>query len=456
VGQAAGWIPFTAYRIKESLLAPSVFQDSEAYHAVAAHPWLSTALWTGSRAPGTPVLLKMLGDNYSRYELFEVILGALAWGFLAWTAASMVPAGWRALVVSWAVLGFATAPLVVGWDWTALTESPSLSCLALLCAFGLWLVRRFTWVRLLGLGVAALWYAALRDADIWDMTMVGIVLVAVGVTRVIRGAAVSGEAIVPTMRRNLPRAWRPLVVGAVLVAVSGTAGLAASVSHRNVLNIEEVFYVRIFPFPDRVAWFSDHGMPMGQPIDSAAAAAPVYPGQAKVVSLPITDPQWKPLADWFAADGLSTYARYLVTNPAYVLLAPFASPPLTYNNASGQLQFYVPPGRSLPVFETVFVPSCWVVGALALVAVLLASALGTIGLATWRFMVVFSAVGLVSMLLAWHGEGQEVTRHMVEGSVEVRLGVLLTLLLALFGADQRSAPSTNPLVGTPVPAVTTT
>ena len=58
----------------------------------------------------------------------------------------------------------------------------------------------------------------------------------------------------------------------------------------------------------------------------------------------------------------------------------------------------------------------------------------------WWFLIVFVAVGLFSMLLAWHGEGMEVTRHMVEGDVEVRLGALLLFLLAVLG---EAPPSTR-------------
>jgi hypothetical protein len=41
-----------------------------------------------------------------------------------------------------------------------------------------------------------------------------------------------------------------------------------------------------------------------------------------------------------------------------------------------------------------------------------------------------------SMLVAWHGDGQEVTRHTIEGLTEVRLGVWILLVIGLFGLDQ--------------------
>jgi hypothetical protein len=51
----------------------------------------------------------------------------------------------------------------------------------------------------------------------------------------------------------------------------------------------------------------------------------------------------------------------------------------------------------------------------------------------WRVVTVLTLVGIVAMLVAWHGDGQEVTRHTVEGAAEVRLGVWILLTLGLIG-----------------------
>jgi hypothetical protein len=40
-------------------------------------------------------------------------------------------------------------------------------------------------------------------------------------------------------------------------------------------------------------------------------------------------------------------------------------------------------------------------------------------------------VGMLAILIAWQGDGMEVARHTIEGNVEVRLAVLVTMLFAL-------------------------
>jgi len=448
---ATGWGAFTAYRIWQAVInPPAVWQDSLAYQAVSKHPLFSGALWSGTRSPLVPVLMKVTGQ-FQHYALAQALLASLAWGALALTVSRLVPPGWREVVMAWSVLGFATAPLVVQWDWSALSESPSLSVLALLCACGIWLVQRFTWIRLAALGLATLAYVGLRDADIWTMAATGLIVLAVGVYRILRGAAVGPGSLPKMVRAGWHRTRRWVLVGVVLVAASSLAGAGAYASHRNVLNIEEALYVRIFPFPDRVAWFSAHGMPEAQDVDAQARATPAPSiTNAQVVGIDFSDPKWAPLKNWFSNHAMTTYALFLVTHPGYVVTAPFDSPPLTFNNASGQLSFYLPIGHDpLPVFETVFAPNRFVVVTLALLGLAVGTGRRILRKSEWWFLIVFVVVGLFSMLLAWHGEGMEATRHMLEGDVEVRLGVLLVLLLAVLGkAPPLAGPSRGDVAST--------
>jgi hypothetical protein len=433
--QVVAVLAFAGYRISEAASQPpAVWQDSEAYFAVSMHGLLSTELWTGPRAPLVPLLLKITG-GYRHYVIFQAVLAVACWVFLAWTVSRLVRPGWREVVMTWAVLGFATAPLIVLWDWSALSESPSLSTLALLCAVGIWLVRRFTWTRLAVLGVATFAYEGLRDADIWSVTIVAIVILGVSGLRTIRGAALGSERLAVTLHSRWRQHRDGALVGIVLLAVSALTGLAADVSHRNVLNIEEAFYIRVFPFPARVAWLSAHGMPQGQAIDTLAHnTPPATPVQAQVVAPVLTAANWVPLRSWFQTTALTTYAFYLFEHPYYDVTAPFGAPALTYNNAQGDLTFYQASGHQpIAAAQTVFAPNRGVEIFLGFLALAIAAQRDVRRRREWRFLVAFVLVGLLSMLVAWHGEGQEVTRHMVEGNVESRLGVLLCLLLALLG-----------------------
>jgi hypothetical protein len=154
-------------------------------------------------------------------------------------------------------------------------------------------------------------------------------------------------------------------------------------------------------------------------------------------------------------------------HPGFIFTAPFTKPPLTFNDASGDIAFYAAPNRiSTSNLDRILYPGFW--GELAtfiLALVFVWWRFGprrsrrrgsrgdgarpdgaqaddperlVIGRAAWAVGII-GALGPVAMLLAWQGDGQEVTRHMVEGSIEMRLGILLVLLIAALGRTSDQA-----------------
>jgi hypothetical protein len=298
------------------------------------------------------------------------------------------------------------------------------------------------------MGLAILVYVGVRDADIWEVAIIAIVLLVVWGHETIRGTALDPDSIVKAIRTRWKRTRRSLLVGVALLAAASVAGLGALSAHRNVVNVEHALYVRVFPFPDRVVWFARHGMPQGSGVEAQAVATPIPSSPLpKVVGINLNDPKWQALRIWFNNKAQSTYAWFLVTHPGYDVTAPFASPALTYNNALGELSFYSPvKNHVLNTVEDAFVPNYVVVIALSVVAVVVALRKRTWRRQEWKLLVVFAAAGLGSMLLSWHGDGQEATRHMVEGDVAVRLAVLLMFLWAVFGRGEPNSEAT-PWVG---------
>ena len=93
-------------------------------------PWCSR--WSGS-ATG--------------FIALQSLLAVAAWGVLAFTVGRLVPAGWRRVVAVWVVLAFASSTPIALWNRSVLSESLSLSLLALLVAAVIWTARRVTWPR---------------------------------------------------------------------------------------------------------------------------------------------------------------------------------------------------------------------------------------------------------------------------------------------------------------------
>jgi hypothetical protein len=422
VAALLGWGAFAWYVFWQATAGtPLIWTDSTSYATVAVHPLWSTGFWAGQRPPLVPFVLKLAGSS-TAFVALQALVAVAAWGCLAWTVGRLVPGGWRRVLATWLVLGFATSTPITLWNRSVLSESLSMSFLALLVAGVIWAVRRLTWPRVGAVVVAAVGFATTRDAQIYTVALVG---VGVGVFVLVRGRH----------RPWLVRRAGTLALG--LVVVAALFGWDAAHTGRNRQNAWDVLVVRIFPFPGRVAWFAAHGMPQARAIDRLAAATPATKGAAKVVSFDTSDPRYAALERWITNDAESTYILFLLTHPAYVVTAPLVRPELSNNFANGNLLFYAALDRVDSPLTAVLWPAWWWLLPMSVVAVVVAGVTGMWRRRSWRVIGALGALGVVAMLVSWHGDGQEVTRHTIEGFAEVRVGVLVLLVVSVLGESGR-------------------
>jgi len=332
---------------------------------------------------------------------------------LALTAARVASPGWWRVAVFVSVLALASTQPVRLWDGSVLSETTALSFLALLVGTLLSVVRKFTWPRVAAVALSALGFAATRDTSILTVLAlaVAVLCAASWPSSARRGALALGGAM--------------LVAGALpltLLAVSG----------RSDVNVRDNYYVRVFPYSARVAWFAGHGMPEAPRIKALAAANRPEPGQMPVVAPDPQDPVFTPLYTWISsADGADVYLEWLAVHPTYLFTAPFHQPPETFNNAGGHLSYYAGNSASTRALDRIFAGPWWYAVGIATLAVALASLGGVTRRREWQLAALLAVVGAASVVAAWQGDGQEVTRHTVEADVQVRLALLLALLIAL-------------------------
>ena len=165
-----------------------------------------------------------------------------------------------------------------------------------------------------------------------------------------------------------------------------------------------------------------------------------------MVAIDLADARFRRLARWLRTDAPRTYVEWLLVHPGTVLKEPLVRPERTYNNAEGHLSFYAATDRTdAPAFTTVLHPSWgWVLGA-AVVAVAGGVLLGQARRLAWVVTAFLGVLGLFHMLVAWHGDGMEVTRHASVGNVQVRLAVVITLVMLLDGSRRTGARSASGL-----------
>jgi hypothetical protein len=469
------WVVFAIFRFWQALISsPGIWQDSKAYEAVSHFPFFSTGFWAGARPPLIPLVLKFASTPRS-FVILQTAISVVAWGFLAFRVGALteggagiralarggvgpLAGGWRRVIVIGVVLAFACTEAVAEWDWSVLSESLALSALAAIFAFSIGYARTRNTSEAIGLICAGTVFSFARDESIWTVALLGLAaLIAAGWIawsrrrrdagpRQLRSSAARTRlptALRTAQRTALRTAQRTALLGLSLVVVAGFAELVAVDSQRDIPELVDVLAVRVFPFPDRVAWFSDHGMPDGSAINRMAGVTrPITRGGTRYVSV---DPEWAEfsgLGNWIDTSGPSTYALWLIEHPGYDIAAPFEKPSLAYNDANGNLGFYAAPNRmGTSGLDGVLFPG--LVGELVLMAIGLFCAFRRrlTGSPVLIALAILGTLGPISMLVAWQGESQEVTRHMVEGSVETRLAVLLFLLVAAFGRFPQTSAS---------------
>jgi hypothetical protein len=406
---------------------PLVWQDSLQYQSLGDQPLFSHSIWAGDRPPVTPLFWKLAG-NASTFVFLQTLVSVAAWSVLAVVVARLVRPRGRQLLAGGVVLGFAASRPITQWDRSILSESFSLSALALLFACTILWARHPTITRAAALIGAALLFAATRDTQIWIVALVAVAFGAYALRRA---------------RRVDPAAARPaLIVAAGLVLVVVCTATSSMVSHRHLTNVQNALAVRVFPYPNRIGWFADHGMPQAAAVTALARATASTDGNAPLVAIDLGDPAFRPLARWLRTDAARTYITWLALHPGTVLKDPLLRPERTYNNADGHLSNYAAADRSdAPLLTALLYPAWpWVLAA-AVAAVIGGWLLGQVRRLAWVAVALLGVLGFAHMLIAWHGDGMEVTRHASVGNVQVRLGVLILLLMLL---DGRRIPRTKP------------
>jgi len=447
------------------------FPDSLVYADMASHSILSQDLWGGWRAPGFALIYKLLGLNPYLTSVFHSALSIVSWSLLAACVAREMRVRWVRIASFAVVLAFSLSTDIILWDWTLLSESMSLSLLALFVANWLWLVRSWEWYKAVPLVMIALFWAFTRDSNAYIVLMIAGVLIVTGI------------------------AWRTqrryLILATIFVAFfigHNFSSDAKPTQARWTTNLYEVTTQRILPFPKRTAYFAQHGMPDTPVVLERARTWNYTDNQVWK-----RDPRLQEFRDWLYTHGKSTYMQFLLSRPLRTALEPLQYHPrqalflLDRGKPTGQAQ-YAPAGFSPilpPSIEQIIYPkklvylTDWMdeivgfqllgVGVLAMTLVMaillvrgrlknrskptkrrtekstnirsLVSTFRSISVraitslkqrnATWVIPVALIMLAYPHALLVFHGEPMELGRHAVQMSVQLGVGLWMLLLFAV-------------------------
>lgn len=271
--------------------------DTPAYVRVAGEALLSKEFWANARPPIFPLLLRFTEADEAKVAAFQAAFSIFAWGTLALSLSYAFQGIVRALAFG-LILALSLDRHIAGWDLVLLTESLSLSLLALFLAAWLWLLRGWSWGKVAALGLAALLWALTRDTNGWILLLVaGLILLAVLFFKARR---------------------RYLFVSILFALIFALSNLSADRGHRWVFPFQNVLAQRILTDPDALAFFEHCGMPLTPELLGLAGGL-ANSGERAFY----TDPALESYRTWLYADGKACYMRWLFSRSLTGLLVPW-------------------------------------------------------------------------------------------------------------------------------------
>lgn len=368
-----------------------------------------------SRLWPVPFLYSIVTNDTMRVAL-HIIVGLLAWGYLAYVVAkrSRYPH-----FVTAVILLFGLQPQIIRFDLAILSESIGLSLLVICIATSIQYLaspsQRYLYVWIASLGA----FSMVRASQLIVLFII------------------TAVSTITLMQR---RTVRQTVFVVTLVTLSLWAGIQLR-NNRSMseLNLYTVLQERVIPDDARFTWFVNEGMPATQEMRGPALydERSDLPGELlDYVKLPVAQLPPSlirlggfPLAEWVRNDGWSTYVRYVVTHPGDTLKRLADLSTSTLNPIDKDL---LPLENRTVVPRMFFLPWQWWVIAGALAA-LLHLRFGQ------RYFFRFF-VAAVAILFIWYAgvvltSGIEHPRHAISIAVALRV-VSLATILGLLGPKQ--------------------
>jgi hypothetical protein len=355
-----------------------------------------------------PLLLKAAQQDFDRAAGLQLALAIPAWGLLAlMISRSLTQPAWR--VAGFAlVLLFSLERHIAGWDFVMMSESLSITTLALFLAACLWLLESWKARRVAAVLAAAFLLAFTRDTNGWMLlALSGLIAVAVAA------------------RWARPRA---LVVAAGLGLIFGLSDISADQGNRWVFPLGNLITQRVLPDDSAVRYFQACGMPVSPELMQLSGKFANSDDQAL-----FTGPELETLRRWMYDRGKTCYVGWLASRPgqqAWQSLYPIGNLMAFQDVDRFFSNRYFP---MLPSWlEAVLYPerfTLWIWGASTLAAMIAIARRAWRDNRLWAAFICLNLLVFPHLFLTWHGDSMAPDRHALSVGVQLYLSAWLLVLL---------------------------
>lgn len=383
--------------------------DTPAYVRISGEAFFSKDFWANARPPMFPLLLKVYNADKIKVAAFQTVFSIIAWGMLALSFAYSLR-GLARLIGFGLILALSLERHIAGWDLVMLTESLSLSLLALFLAAWFWLLLGWSWEKAAVLSLVAFLWGFTRDTNGWILLMTS-------------GLIFFGVLFLKSRKRYLALAF-------VFVVFFLLSNLSANSGERWVFPFQNVLAQRVLADPDALAFFADCDMPVTAELLDLAGGFANSEERAFY-----TDPALESYRTWMYANGKSCYLHWLLSRPLASLREPWTD--FAWLLAFEDVSSFYPQryGPLLPWYaERALYPRTailWLWGLTTFAALVVLWKKAWKENTAWIVFVGLCLLVYPHLFIVWHGDVMGTHRHALTVSVQFVLSFWLLAILVL-------------------------
>lgn len=147
------------------------FGDTDEYLAIASRPLFSPSFWIAEKPSGVPLFFKLLQNDLEMIFRAQLWISILSWGLLAFFVQNSVRFLWLKPLSFGLILAFGLSQNIIMWDPLILSESISISLLALFIGFSIWLLMGWRFYKFVVLAVLSIMLILVRDSYSYFLLM---------------------------------------------------------------------------------------------------------------------------------------------------------------------------------------------------------------------------------------------------------------------------------------------
>jgi len=387
--------------------------DTGVYIIMASKPIWSADFLEGSRPFTVPLLYKLFNSNFILIAFFQSIFSLLCWSFLAFQISNVIKSRWLKIPAFTLVLLFSLSENIIQWDSVLLSESVSLSLMALFLAGWFWILNSWKWQKVVYLVVVAFFWTFSRETNAWIILMIGII-----------------TAVIAVWKGSFKRY---LIIAGVFILFFATNEISSNTGHRWIFPFLNILSQRILPNKENTSFFSKNGMPVTPALMRMSGKWASRENWAYY-----RDPALKDFRMWLHNNGKSTYIHWLLSRPYQTLKEPISN---RQRLLSSREQNYFSPGFSpvLPVLlNKIVYPTDHLLLVILMLIFIIFEAIGLIISQrvywynpAWIVLLFMILLIYSHAFLVWHGDAMEIGRHSLQVSVQFYLSLWTAMLLTI-------------------------